>query len=206
VVVVGCAVRTIQDESPLFIAPRLNGAWNAPYACLNTCGRRLGVSTPLAARKPSGGLEIGCCRSSKARRAMRPQACAEPRPYANSPPMSASWSTLARIICLSTETCSYSRPLSRPGASHRHGGYRRPKNSSGITPHALRSALSRKPHNMSERRSKRTAPKIFLDSTARLFYTPTHHDETASFTAKVKENGDVTGDALICGPRVFLSP
>jgi len=23
---VGCAVRTIQDESPLFIAPRLNGA------------------------------------------------------------------------------------------------------------------------------------------------------------------------------------
>jgi hypothetical protein len=25
-----CAVRTIQDESPLFIAPRLNGAYNAP--------------------------------------------------------------------------------------------------------------------------------------------------------------------------------
>jgi hypothetical protein len=33
-----------------------------------------------SARKPSGGLEIGWCRSSKARRAMWPQACAEPRP------------------------------------------------------------------------------------------------------------------------------
>ena len=28
-------MRTIQDESPLFIAPRLNGAWNAAYSCLS---------------------------------------------------------------------------------------------------------------------------------------------------------------------------
>jgi hypothetical protein len=43
-VMVGCAVRTIQDESSLFIAPRLNGAWNAPYA---RCKTSLASVSPL---------------------------------------------------------------------------------------------------------------------------------------------------------------
>jgi hypothetical protein len=34
-------MRTIQDESPLFIAPRLNGAWNAPYSLQPYCISRL---------------------------------------------------------------------------------------------------------------------------------------------------------------------
>jgi hypothetical protein len=40
-------VRTIQDESSLFITPRLNGAWNAPYARWSSVYTKMLVSMKL---------------------------------------------------------------------------------------------------------------------------------------------------------------